>query len=161
LPQNKKHIITKRLNEVSVLYLQGMPQYQIAKEVGVTQGQVSRDLKELSESWVKNSIANIDEIKAEQLAKLDLWEAEASEAWFESKNPEVTQQSEQNVLNDKVVGGEKRVYKKVKKGADARYIQLILTCIKQRCELLGIDSEVTVNFSQVNIPIINWVKKNG
>ncbi len=157
MPQNKKHIINKRLHDVSDLYLQGISQFEIAKKVGVTQGQISKDIKKLSEQWVKKSIENIDKIKAEQLAKLDLWEAEASSAWFKSKEPEITEQSEQIVVGGKIVGSEKRVCKKVKKGADVRCIQIILSCIKQRCELLGIDSGVTVNFSQVNIPIINWI----
>ena len=81
MPQNNKSIISERRKRIAELYLQGKWQTEIAKEVGVTQQQVSQDLAVLRRLWMQSSLVNVDKIKAKELAKIDRLESEYWKAW--------------------------------------------------------------------------------
>ena len=151
MPFSTKIEINKRRSEVAKMYLMGMFQYQIAAKVGVTQGQVSQDLKELNKAWAAGALDDISEAKARELAKLDLIEAEAWDAWQRSKGKTVKRSAEKK--------GSKKTLEKLEETenvGDPRYLSQVENCIKGRCQLLGLtDTAITIN--NVNIQPKEWV----
>src|SRR5262249_46366485 len=78
---------TQRREQVAALYLQGHSQYTIAQQVGVTQQQISMDLKIIQKGWLASTLRDFDAAKSEQLAKLDQLELAAWAAWERSRVP--------------------------------------------------------------------------
>ena len=74
MPQNKKENIEERRKKVAEMYLKGYQQTQIAEVCGVTQGQISQDLKILLEQWKAEQLKNIDEQMSSELSKIALLE---------------------------------------------------------------------------------------
>jgi hypothetical protein len=142
MPQHKQEVVNHRRHHVAELYLGGKYQVEIARLVGVSQQQVSLDLKAIQKAWFASSIRNFDEVKAEQLAKIDYVERQALDAWERSLQPrEVTVQE--------VIDGEHRTNKvslrKEPQGGDPRYLQIAQRCIDQRIDLLGIGASAEAN----------------
>ncbi len=80
MPQNNKYEIQSRREKVAEMYLQGIPQHEIGHELGVSQGQVSKDLQFMSKKWKESSIENTGKIIARELAKINKAEQRAWEA---------------------------------------------------------------------------------
>lgn len=135
MPQNKKHIIHQRREQISDLYLQGFPQYIIAEKVEVTQSQVSKDLKALSQIWQRTSLVNIDKIKAEDLAKIDQLERKYYEGWERSIRVQTTRKKKKTASGGKV----SRESAKEKKDliGNPRFLDGVMKCISKREEILG------------------------
>ena len=124
---------------ISDLYLQGWLQTDIAKEVGIDQSTVSRDIAFLQEEWQKSSLIDIDAKKAEELAKVDRLEREYWKAWDESCKAEETLRQE-GVAIDKTVTPKKVVKTSKGQAGDPRFLTGIQWCINKRCEIIGIDA---------------------
>jgi hypothetical protein len=138
MPFNKKNIIIERRSRVSELYLKGTPQYKIAQICKVSTSQVSRDLKVLSKKWVESSMQNIDELKARELQKIDQAEREAWKGWERScqtktKKRHATSDFDKGIKNESSI-------ERIKSAGDPRFIEVVLRCIKQRSEILGIEA---------------------
>ncbi len=137
--QQDKFRIAERRTTVASLYLRGKFQAEIAKEVNVDRGTVSRDLKAVEAEWVKSGVTDLNTAKARELAKNDEVERQAWAAWERScrdlETMEVTGTSQ---------GGKSRPekVKKVTKGrpGDPRFLDIVLDCVKQRREILGLDA---------------------
>ena len=82
---NGKYAVLERRKRISDLYLQGRSQWQIAQELGINQGNVSRHLEVLRGEWRESNSLNIDALQQRELAKIDLIETEAWLAWQRSK----------------------------------------------------------------------------
>ena len=67
-------------------YLEGVPMYKIADEIGVHRDTVSRDIRELHKRWAESSISNYNELKQRELARIDKVELECWRAWRRSQN---------------------------------------------------------------------------
>lgn len=149
---NDNITIEKRRNEVIRLYLMGMAQIDIAVEVGVTPAQITNDIQQTRKKWLSENLAMMSEQKARELAKLDLLEAEAWDAWQNSKKPIKKKHTEHY--------REKLTLKKeteIQTSGDPRFLSQVENCIKGRCQLLGLtDTAITIN--NVNISPIEWVK---
>lgn len=150
--------IRKRRAQVAELRLQGKPQWVIAQILKVSQVQIHRDLKHLDEEWAKESVVKIDEIKRRELEKLDLLEKTYWEGWTRSLRDrgrdEVTtisdkvdaaatateSDAERKAAEEKKAGKVTTTKKKVKEKSDgdARFLEGVRQCVKQRCEMLGI-----------------------
>jgi hypothetical protein len=142
MPQHKQEVVNHRRHQVAELYLGGKYQVEIARLVGVSQQQVSLDLKAVQRAWLASSIRDFDTVKAEQLAKIDRIERAAWSAWERSLQPrEVTVQE--------VTEGEHRTNKvtlrKEGQDGDPRYLQIAQRCIDQRIALLGIGASAEAN----------------
>jgi hypothetical protein len=142
MPQHKQEVVNHRRHQVAELYLGGKYQVEIARLLGVSQQQVSLDLKAVQQAWLASSIRNFDTVKAEQLAKIDYIERQALEAWERSLKPrEITVQE--------VTEGEHRTNKvtlrKEGQDGDPRYLQIAQRCIDQRIDLLGIGASAEAN----------------
>ena len=66
---------------ISDLYFDGRIQADIAKETGLSQATVSRDIKALQRDWLKSSLIDFDKAKANELAKIDDLERRFRQAW--------------------------------------------------------------------------------
>jgi len=75
-----------RRRKIADMRLRGLTQDEIAAELGVTQGAISRTLKRMSKEWQESASRNIAELKAQQLAEIASVKAEAWNAWSESRS---------------------------------------------------------------------------
>ena len=139
MPQNKKQIIEERRQKIAALYLKGAPQFQIAKEVEVTQAQVSKDLKVLTARWRESSLIDINEAKMKELAKIDQLEQEYWTAWEKSKEDYQQTMKKAKGTTEKVNYQEKVVKEMIVYG-DPRFLQGIQWCIDKRCKIFGVEA---------------------
>jgi predicted transcriptional regulator len=120
---NKRFEVALRRERVAEMYLQGMSQNQIAKQIGMSQKSISNDIVEIRTQWVNSSIRDFDAMRGEQLAKIDRVEAEYCAAWERSK-----------------ANGDD----------DPRYMQGVERCVDQRCKLLGLNAPVRTEITGAN-----------
>ena len=69
--QNNWKVINHRRSQVAELYVKGIYQTDIGRMLGVTQQQVSLDLKVIQRQWLASTLRDFDEAKSEQLAKIE------------------------------------------------------------------------------------------
>lgn len=137
---------------IAKLYMQGKSQYEIAEVINaqysftITQQQVSSDLKVIRDRWLESSIRDFDAAKSEQLAKIDLMESEAWEAWDKSKETAKVITRKQGGKN----AGEVTTRIERQTGNPA-YLNIVDRCIERRCRLLGLDAEL--KYADLNLAI--------
>ena len=141
--------MTERRYLIAQRYLKGEMQSQIARTLGVTQQQISLDLKVIHRWWRESAIRDFDAAQAQELAKIDLLEQTAWEAWQRSIQPrEIT-------LTEQTEGGEtydaqgnprpkpptrKASMRKEGQVGDPRFLEQVYKCIERRCALLGLNA---------------------
>jgi hypothetical protein len=103
------------LQRISHEYLHGKTQQEMAQQFGVSQAQISYDLKILQKRWFKSSLENIAAVKARELAKIDALERAAWDAW--------------------------EVSRKGQPEGNPTFLARVQWCIAQRCKILGIGQE--------------------
>jgi hypothetical protein len=167
----KQTTTEERRARVAGLYLEGQTQFVIAKEVGVNQSTVSRDLEAIRAEWRGSALRDFGERQAEELARIDKLETEAWAAWHRSKLPsEVT--TAERVVDEENTAPAKSVVtadlpaappartkatKRVEnRDGDPRFLAVVHDCIKRRCELLGLDEPKEHNVD-VNLPDLRTV----
>lgn len=64
-----------------------MKSRDIAKELGVAQSTIKRDIKWLRSEWQKERIEHVDEVRQRELAELDEMETICAQRLMECKNP--------------------------------------------------------------------------
>src|SRR5262249_41025829 len=72
---------------IARLYLEGKTQAEIGEQIGVSQQQVAYDLKKIKAEWREQRTFDYTQIQNKQLAKIDLIEQEAWEAFRRSQQP--------------------------------------------------------------------------
>lgn len=141
MPQQKTENIENRRAIVSDMYLKGYQQTVIAKKVGVTQQQVSYDLKILMQQWKAEQLKNIDEMVTAELIKINKLEVEYYEAWEKSKGKDTTIKRSGKIEKPEFI-------QQVENSnfGDPRYLAGVQWCVNKRCELLGLNAAVkTIN----------------
>ena len=134
--------VADRRRLVAELYLKGKYQTEIAKESGVTQQQISSDLKQIRKAWLEAGIRDFDAIKSEQLAKLDVLENTYWKAWEESDS-RVSRHGE--LL-----------------GADPRYLAGIESVIDKRCRIFGFYAPTKINVNDIDAALESaWLQHVG
>lgn len=128
----------KDLELTARLYLKGLYQADIAKEVGVSLPTIKRDLAEIRSIWLESSIRDFDEAKAQELARIDLVEAEAWEAWADSKGSTTTKRKEEKEATQFPGTNEIEITQEL--NGDPRYLQVVLVCVERRSKLLGLNA---------------------
>lgn len=136
----KKVEIAERRRQVAALYLAGKVQTEIAVELGVDQATISRDLKALQKQWAEQAVRDLDEAKAEQLAKIDRLEQEYWDAWQQSRG-EQTATSKKLVRDGEKEKAEASTRIAVQPG-DPRFLGGVQWCIEQRCKILGVNAPI-------------------
>lgn len=147
--------LMQRRQEVAVRYLKGEQQYDIGRALGMSQAQVSMDLKAVRELWLASTLRDFDAIKSEQLAKVDQVEIEAWQAWQRSQQPREVS------LTEQAEGGEvmapdgtlkpksptrKASMRREGQAGDPRFLERIQKCIDQRCTILGLNAPAKFSF---------------
>ena len=128
----------KDLAAIADRYCRGERQADIAADLGVTQQQVSYDLKELQRRWQTSALANVDAARGRELSKIDNLEREYWAAWLRScEDAETITQRSRETAD----GPRKEATKATKdQVGDPRFLQGVQWCIERRCKLLGIDA---------------------
>lgn len=120
------------LNRIARLYLQGKTQAEIAEELGLSQQQISYDLKTIYGRWREDTAINLDEAKCRELARIDLLERTYWEAWQRSL------ESRQRTRTERGPSGDKASVERQELLGDPRYLAGIQWCIAERIKLLGL-----------------------
>lgn len=139
----------ERRQHVAKLYLQGKYQAEIARQLGVSQQQISKDLRMLHRQWRASAIRDFDARQEQELAKIDLLERTAWEAWECSLHPReltLTEQTEGGDVPDE--HGKVHPKSPVRRASvrrenqagDPRFLERIDKCIERRCAILGLEA---------------------
>lgn len=137
------------LAEVARRHVQGEREWQIAEALGVSQQQVSYDLRTLQGRWREAAGADIAAHKAQELARIDHLEEVYWQRWAESlKQRQVTSTSR------RVRGAGPGQAAPVEEAASVRteqrdgnpaFLAGVQWCIDRRCKLLGLDEPLKVD----------------
>ena len=127
---------------ITSLYLRGWRQADIAAELGLTQQQVSYDLRTIQKRWRESTTMNLDEAKQKELSRIDELEREFWAAWESSKTERTKARQETDGTKDR--SGKPIVKKssmeKEQRDGNPAFLQGVLSCIDRRCKLLGLDA---------------------
>jgi len=129
----------KDRRNISRLYLQGVTQVEIARELKISQPTVSRELKLLQAEWRVERVFDINEAKQRELAKIDNLEIEYWLAWKRSQTETVIKTKKATKILDMVRDQELSERTETSVG-DARFLNGVMDCIKQRCAILGVEA---------------------
>jgi transposase-like protein len=128
----------QRRQQIASLYLQGQYQSQIAQQLGVTQQQISYDLKALQKAWLASALRDFDAAKAQELAKIDECERAYWAGWERSCQ-------EREVTTTKRVRGDvprtESSRRRETPAGDVRFLDGVMRCIHQRCDILGLSTQ--------------------
>ena len=127
---------------ITSLYLRGWRQADIAAELGLTQQQVSYDLRTIQKRWRESTTMNLDEAKQKELSRIDELEREFWSAWESSKAERTKARQESDGTKDKEgkVVVKKSSMEKEQRDGNPAFLQGVLSCIDRRCKLLGLDA---------------------
>jgi hypothetical protein len=121
---------------VSREYLKGRYQVDIAADLGISLATLKRDLTKVRKAWLNSALRDFDALKAEQLAKIDVIEAEAWAMWSRTCEVQV-RTSEQDIPRGANPGRHIKTDRAQGTG-DPRYLQTALQCVEKRCKVLGL-----------------------
>jgi hypothetical protein len=122
----------ERRRQVANCALKGWAQAAIARHLNIPQATVSRDLAAMRKFWRDFPVYDFEQIRLEQLQKIDLVEAEAWAAWQRSHE----QQRSASVSRGKA-GETSRTSLKDQFG-NPRYLREIALCVARRHEMIGV-----------------------
>jgi hypothetical protein len=135
--------------EIAQLYLKGNTQAAIAEKLDISQQQVSYDLKVIRKRWLESSVRDFDELKSNELAKIDLLEAEAWKAWERSIG------TKKIVSKKKGVNGKGPIDETTTRveelAGNPAFLTAVNNCIDRRCRILGL--ETVLKFEDLNLAI--------
>ena len=148
MPGDGKHKRTKTQRELDLtliaeLYLKGWYQKKIADHLGeirpytLTQQQISGDLKTIRRRWLESSIRDFDELKAQELAKIDHLEVTYWDEWDRSR--EDRERHETSKTTGQIARDSAKTVRTIGLG-DPRYLAGIQWCINKRCDILGLNA---------------------
>lgn len=141
------------------LRLFGHTQTECAEKLGVSQATISRDLDTIVKGWKAEAVADMESIKAKELAKLDALEVEAYNAWVGSKaeSQKTTveerpgRQSSKDADADKPAKGSKHIkIEKQRSDGDPRFLQALLAIQDRRAKIQGFDVPVKFDGTVTN-----------
>lgn len=143
--------VSRRRRKIADLYLQGIVQADIAERVGVNQSTVSRDLKALQRQWQESALVDIDEAKAQEIAKIDRLEREYWDAWVRScsKAETVRQRGKKSGDMPAEITAVDRTVKD--QDGDPRFLAGVQWCIERRCKILGLENAVGINLGALTV----------
>jgi len=133
--RSNRELTLQRRAEIAKLALFGRPtQQEIADKIGVDVATVCRHLKAIRGEWKQQAQADINEVIAQELQKLDELEAQALAEWERSKKD-----YQKKVAESGGRGGKKAKIETGGQCGDPRYLQVILGIQDRRAKLLGTD----------------------
>jgi hypothetical protein len=169
-PAEELRLESRRL-KAAEMYLRGMTSLtRIAHELGVHKSQISRDFKIIKARWRDQYATDLNTAKQRELAKIDGLEAAAWQAWEQSCQDAETLHS--GVLtgrtdkDGKSLPDVQKSWKTVQgQTGDARFLELVSSCIAQRCKILGLMPSRPEFGNSVNVattgPVVFYIPQNG
>jgi transcriptional regulator with XRE-family HTH domain len=136
-PKRTSFEIARDRAETAKLYLQGKTQAEIAEEMGVSQQQISYDLQRIQEAWQKRTDLDLTAEKAKALARIDIIEREAWDAWKVSRGE--TEKTQTRLVD--LGQGAKRTEStltKYKRVGNPMFLERVAWCTSERCKILGL-----------------------
>ena len=149
-PKRNKLQREQDLSVLTKLYFKKVPQVEIAKQLGISQGQVSQDLKKLVKKWEESNLHQIDRFKAEQLDRINTIEEEMWDAWELSKTTakKIHTKSKsgkfiKDPLTKSVQPDEGEFWRagmteEETRGGDMQYMNGVMWCCQERAKILGL-----------------------
>lgn len=150
---------TKALHyvQISRLYLQGMSQHEIGKEIGLSQQQVSLDLKAIRSIWKQSAAMKFDERLAMEVARIDELERTYYEAWKRSIKERQRSTQQFGQVGDVKKGERPSPANLTVQSEDSlgnvAYLQGVERCIAMRCKLFGLEPAIKVASINANISV--------
>ena len=135
---------------LSSMYLRGMKQAEMAKELKVSLSTIEVDLRKLRDEWHNGASYDFRSAKMEQLAKIDEIERAAWEAYEASKGEHRRTTHYDEKVNPRTV-----TQKEASSSGDAKWLDKISWCVEQRCKILGFNApkEVAMTHSKIDRPL--------
>jgi hypothetical protein len=118
------------------MYLKGYNFNEIANEVEMDWSCVKGIIDESRKIWIERHNRSLSELTAEQLARIDRVESRAWES-YELSRKDYSEKQSSSGSNDKGAFTSERKTKRKQSGS-AEFLSIILNCVKQRTELLGL-----------------------
>jgi hypothetical protein len=153
MPRRSKIQREKDLVQIERRYMRGESQTKIAQDVGVTQQQVSLDIKEIIKRWRAATTFDLDDLKRVELGKINNLEITYWEAWERSCEDAETKTAKLKGYANKdtkeienLIPVEQTDQRKGQAG-DPSFLRGIQWCIEKRCEILGLDAPKTMNLN--------------
>ena len=146
-PSDRRAMVAKEAQRTRIagLYLEGRTQAEIAAVVGLSQQQISRDLKAVRKEWQKARIRDFDAAQEEQLQRVDKVERNAWDEWHRSK------QDAESETQRETAGGVETTRTTKGQCGDPRYLDVVLKCVDRRCKILGLEAPLKVDNRNVHL----------
>lgn len=151
-PKRSKEQRNADMNRLAVLYVKRIPQSVMAEEMGVSQGQISQDIKKLLQKWESEQINQIDRYKHEELTRINSIEAEMWEQWelskgkgnktiFKSTSGKIKKKDPSldtatNFIKNPEFWREEQTEES--SSGNMEYMRGIMWCIEERCKIIGL-----------------------
>ena len=149
-PRHERFKIAERRARVAErLTRGGRRQFEVATELGISEATVSRDVKAIEAEWHQQAVKDVAERKAVELAKINLVEREAWEAWDRSKQDAETLRVRQRGTGEDTETETEKVVRS--QYGDPRFLDVVLECVNLRWKLLGLDKASGASTSCVTV----------
>jgi len=141
VPINAMTIEERRRDVARLLTTRAMTSYEVAVELGISQGMAARDMVAVREAWRRETITDMDVVMARDLAELGMVKAEAWWCYEESiqVGDEIVTEAEVLTRGEEVQMLTTKVSRNPKASLDA--LRLVTSCIDKRRKILGLDHE--------------------
>jgi hypothetical protein len=163
--KNADFVLLERRTKVARHYCEGKSQAQIAEIMDLNVMTVNKDLARVREYWLALMMADFDQRKCQELAKIDYLEATAWRAWKRSTRPAQTRHLsvekgfrvvQKKDRNGQPLRGVAPVSKMMPvreiddttektQAGDPRFLEIVSDCIDKRLKLMGLLDDRTAN----------------
>ena len=132
------------LIETEHLYIRNVPMAEIARRISegktyaIGPGQIRYDVADIRKRWQERYLEDMTEQLYLEPRKVDAVEFEAWEAWQKSKAKAQRTIQQSTSLGQGDPGRQLARIETEESVGDARFLELVLQCVKDRCVLLGI-----------------------
>jgi hypothetical protein len=137
----------KDLQQIAEMYLSGRTQADIGNALNLTQQTISNDLKTLQQRWLESSVRDFDELRAEQLAKIDRLEAEYWAGWARSTRPKTRKGKKSKSSSGPMGDSDESSVQVEERDGNPTWLAGVDKCIERRCKLLGLDAPTRAELS--------------
>lgn len=143
-------------NRIVEMYVKRKRQGEIAAELGISQAAVSQWIRKITKEWRDSRFQNLDQLKFEELHRINAMEAEMYEMWELSKGKKKKTSLKEElgkleIETPGVAGSRKNAIpmgyriqdKETEQEGNMEYWHAIEWCVDRRCKLIGLDAERT------------------
>jgi hypothetical protein len=131
--------ILERRRRVAALYLRGAGQWEIGRQLDVSQQCIAKDIRALEQDWRQSALVDIDMAKAKELARVDRLERVAWRAWQRSCRQKEKTASRLEKKLDAQQGRTVSSKQTEARDGNPEYLKRVEWCINKRCELLKLN----------------------